>query len=141
MSRPIRKQSHSAATAAGAGESHAAKAHNSLGIFVVAANLDTANDTLDVRLEAEGPDGVWSPIKNESGTQVGALSVSDFVDVNGDGTYTAMLYVHGVPAPSIRANITALTDSATGTSSTDLDVDTYVMAANNGGTGHQYDTV
>lgn len=137
MSRPFRKQSHTGATTTGAGTPHAAKGHNSLGLFVVADNLDTANDTLDVELQVEGPEGEWSPIRNESGTKVGVLTASDFTDVDGDGTqFNAMLYVHGVPAPSVRAKITALTDSA----GSDLSVDTYVIGTGNGGTGHAYDT-
>lgn len=135
MSRPIRNLSLSGSTSAGAGEGHGAKGHNSLGLFVVAKNLDTANDTLDVRLEAEGPDGEWSPLRDESGTLVGTLSVGDFTDVDGDGTtYNAMLFIHGVPAPRIRANITSYTDS----SGSDLSVDAFVLAANNGGTGSAY---
>ena len=74
-------------------------------------------------------------MKDKDGTVVGTLSVSDFTDVNGDGTtYNAMLYVHNVPAPRIRANVTSFTDSA----GSDLSVDAYVLAANNAGTGSQY---
>jgi len=90
---------------------------------------------LDIRLEVEGPDGEWSPVKDKDGALVGTLSVGDFTDVDGDGTaYNAMLYVHNVPAPRIRANITSFTDS----SGSDLSVDAYVLAANNAGTGSQY---
>lgn len=135
MSRPIRKQSLSGATSTGAGAGHSAKGHVSQGLFVVADGLDTANDTIDVRLEVEGPDAEWTPIRSESGALVGTLSVADFEDVDGDGTtFNAMLFIHGVPAPRIRANITSFTDS----SGSDLSVDAYVLAANNAGTGSAY---
>lgn len=141
MSRPIRNESLQGSDSTGPGEGHQAKGHNSLGLFVVAENLDTANDTLDVRLEAEGPDGEWSPLRDESGTLVGTLSVADFEDVDGDGTtYNAMLFIHGVPAPSVRANVTGFTDASdSGTTPVaDLSVDAYVLAANNAGTGSDY---
>lgn len=135
MSRPIKAQSIAGATSPGVGEGHQAKGHVTQGLFVVANGLDTANDTLDVRLEVEGPDGEWTPMRDESGALVGTLSVADFEDVDGDGTtFNAMLYVHGVPAPRVRANVTSLTDS----SGSDLSVDAYVLAANNAGTGSQY---
>lgn len=134
MSRPIREQSHAGATTTGPGDPHSAKGHNSLGLFVVAKSLDTANDTLDVELQVEVADGEWAPIHNESGTKVGQITVTEFSNEAGSANNTALLYVHGVPAPRVRANITAITDAANG----DLSVDTYVLAANNGGTGHEY---
>jgi hypothetical protein len=135
MSRPLIQASVEDADSPVAGEAHSAKGHTALGLFVVAEGLDTAIDTVDVRLEVEGPDGEWSPIYDEDGTLVGELTVSEFVDVDSDGTtWTAMLYVHNVPAPRIRANITSFTDS----SGSDLSVDAYVLAANNSGTGHEF---
>ena len=135
MSRPLIQASVEGANSPVAGEAHSGKGHTALGLFVVAQGLDTANDTLDVRLEMEGPKGEWSPVRDKDGTVVGTLNVSDFTDIDGDGTtYNAMLYVHNVPAPRIRANITSLTDS----SGSDLSVDAYVLAANNTGAGSQY---
>lgn len=135
MSRPIRAQSLSGASTTVAGEAHSAKGHTSLGLFAVAEGLDTANDTLDIRLEVEGPDGEWSALRDGTGALVGSLSVDEFEDVDGDGTtYTAMLFVHGVPAPSVRANITAFND----TSGSGLTADAYVLAANNWGRGSEY---
>jgi len=135
MSRPIIQKSVEGATAATQGEGFAAKGHTSQGLFVVADGLDTANDTLDVRFEVEGPDEEWSPLRDKNGTLAGTLSVSNYTDVDGDGTtYNAMLYVHNVLAPRIRANVTSFTDSAGSNPS----VDAYVLAANNAGTGSQY---
>lgn len=135
MSRPYRELSVDGATGTGPGEEHAGKGHVTLGLFVVASNLDSANDSLTVRLEVEGPDGEWSPIRDKDGTVIGELTQSEFEDVDGDGTtFNSFLYVHGVPAPSVRANVTSFTDAAGG----DLSVDAYVHAANNGGTGSDY---
>jgi len=135
VSRPIIQKSIDGASADTQGEGFAAKGHTSHGLFVVANGLDTGTDTLEVRLEMEGPKGEWSPVRDKDGTLVGTLSVSDFTDADGDGTtYNAMLYIHNVPAPRIRANITSFTDS----SGSNLSVDAYVLAANNAGTGHGF---
>ena len=135
MSRPFSKQSHSGAQSTGAGEGHSAKGHNSLGLFVVAENLDTANDTVDVELQAEVADGEWAPIHNEDGTQVGQLTVSEFGNESGSSNSTALLFIHGVPAPRMRAVITGFNDAS---GDGDLSVDTYVLGTNNAGTGSQY---
>lgn len=137
MSRPIKKQSHEGAQSTGAGESHRAKGHNSVGLFVVVENLDAANDTVDVELQVEGPDGEWAPIRDGSGAQVGEITTSEFANEEGSVNDTAMVYVHGVPAPKLRANITGFNDAG---GEGDLAVDTYVLAANNGGTGFEYES-
>lgn len=137
MSRPIAKTSHSGAQSTGAGEGHEAKGHVTIGLFVVAYSLDTANDTVDVQLEVEVADGEWAPIHDEDGNQVGTISVADFGNEAGSSNNTALIKVHGVPAPRVRANITGFNDAG---GEGDLSVDTYVLAANNAGTGHEYDT-
>lgn len=144
MSRPIRKKSHDAVSSAGAGEVHETKAHNSLGIFVVARNLDTGNDTLDVRVEASPTNtgSEWATIDTKQGgggskTTRLSVDVNDFEDTDGDGTYVAFLYAHGVPVEYVRANITTFTDAA----GSDLEVDSYIVAANNtSGRGHSFES-
>ncbi|RDZ52971.1 hypothetical protein C5C07_14575 [Haloferax sp. Atlit-4N] len=135
MSRPIRQQSIQGASAVTQGEAFAAKGHNSLGLFVVAQGLDTAGgDVFTVRLEVEGPEGEWSPIYDYSGTVIGELTGSEAVDVDSDGsTYNAFTAVHGVPAPSIRANLTDYTDGGSG-----FTIDAYVLGAGNAGTGSAF---
>lgn len=136
MSRPYREKSLDAATATGPGEEHAGKGHVTLGLFVVADGLNTGGgDAFTVRLEVEGPEGEWSPILDESdGTVLGELTEAETNDVDGDGTtFNAFTRIHGVPAPSVRANMTAYTDGGSG-----FTVDAYVHAANNGGTGSDY---
>lgn len=141
MSRPLKKQSHSSATATGGGTETFIRGHTKLGLYVTAANLDTANDTLDVRLEAgldldttDGAIDQWSEITNEAGNDP-TVGVSDFSDPDGDGTFTAFVVMDDIPAEIVRANITAITDAANG----DLSVDTHIFAAGNAdGTGHTF---
>jgi hypothetical protein len=133
MSRPIRAQTLSGATSPGTGEKVETKGHNSLGLFVVADSLDTGSDTLEVRLEVQVADE-WSPVRDSSGTIVVSLSASDFEDPDGNGTFAAFEYAHGVPAEFARANATSLSDSAGG----DLSVDAYVMGANWNGPGREF---
>lgn len=143
MSRPFRAQSHDAATSATAGESHETKGHTALGLFVVARNLDSANDTLDVRVEVSPTGGDdWATVDTKKGgggskTTRLDVSVNDFEDTAGDGTFVAYLFAAGVPAEYVRANITSFTDA----SGSDLEVDTYIVGAGNGGTGHAFDHV
>lgn len=138
MSRPGKKQSHSGATAAGAGEGHFTKAHTAIGIFVVAKNLDTANDTLTVSLEGgfeyNGTD-YYAPLFD--GTSERKASASDFSDPDGDGDYEMLLWASNIPAEKVRARITQFTDDA----GSDLEVDTWVLLSNNAsGGGHSFET-
>lgn len=142
MSRPFRAQSHDGAQSAEAGDVHETKGHNSLGLFVVARNLDDANDTLDVRVEGSptNNNSEWATIDTKQGgggskTTRLSMDVNDLEDTNGDGTFVGYLYAHGVPVEYVRANIVTFTDAANG----DLEVDTYIVGANNGGVGHAYD--
>lgn len=141
MARPFQRQTLDAATATGAGTIHHAKGHNTVGLFVVARNLDTANDTLTVQLEAAVEDvDEWTPILDGAGTKKGELTVTEFVDDDGDGTYAAFMYIHGVPSPRLRANITAFTDASDSgtTPNADLSVDAYILGTNRSGTGKDY---
>lgn len=135
MSRPIAKESISQAAGTVDGEPFATKGHNSLGLFVLARNLDTANDTLEVELQASFAGDEWAGVVSAGGDKP-KLVEGDFKDPDGDGNYAAFLYAHGVPAPEVRASIISLTDSANG----DLEVDAYVHATGNaGGNGHRYE--
>ncbi|AGC34492.1 hypothetical protein HVTV-2_gp124 [Haloarcula virus HVTV-2] len=133
MGRPIRAEALTGATSATAGDRVQTKGHNSLGLYVVAENLDTANDTLDVRAEMQVA-GEWSAVRDASGTVVLSLSTSDFEDPDGNGTYAAFVFAHGVPAEFLRARITSFTDNANG----DLSVDAYVMGANWNGPAREF---
>lgn len=135
MSRPIAKTSISEATATEEGEAFATKGHNSLGLFVLARNLDTANDTLEVELQVSFAGDEWAGIVSAGGDKPKLLE-GDFKDPDSDGNYAGFLYVHGVPAPEIRAAITSFTDNA----DSDLEVDAYVHATGNAaGNGHGYE--
>lgn len=141
MSRPVRAKSHDAVSSASAGETFETKGHTAIGLFVVARNLDTGSDTLDVRVEASptGSGGEWTTIDSKKGgggskTTRLSLGANDFEDTDGDGTYVAFLFAAGIPAQYVRANITTFTDA----SGSDLEADSYIMLAGNGGTGHGY---
>lgn len=136
MSRPGKKQSHDGATTTGPGDGHYTRAHTAIGVFVVARNLDPANDTLTVALECgfeyEGTDHYGLVFNGTSSKQI---EDSDFQDVDGDGNYEMLLWGSNIPAEKARANITEFTDSAGG----DLEVDTYILLSNNAsGGGHSF---
>lgn len=139
MARPQRVKSIDAVTSATAGEAFETKGHNSLGVFVVARGLDTANDTVEGRLEAVlSPDNGTehtAVIKNvETGNDF-TFSGSDLEDQDGDGTYSLFAYAHGPPVEKVRVNITSFTDNAGG----DLEVDAWIFASNWGGPGHYFE--
>jgi hypothetical protein len=138
MSRPGIKKSNDGATATGAGESHFTRAHTAVGVLVVAQNLDAANDTLEVVLEAgynyNGSD-YFTPLLRRDDTEV-SLTVSEMTDNDSDGTYTGMVWESNAPVEQLRARISAFTDNANG----DLSVDTYVVMSNNAsGGGHSFE--
>lgn len=141
MSRPQKKQSHDGATATGTGESHYTRAHTAVGVFVVASNLDPANDTLTVKLDGgfegtgtTGADGTdyLAPLNDGSGDL--SISAGDMVD-RGDGTYYGFVWASNVPAEKVRARISEF--SASG----GLSVDTYCLMSNNAsGGGHSFES-
>lgn len=126
MGRPVRGTTLSGATAAGAGDLVQLKGHNSVGLFVEAQNLDTANDTLDVQLEARVANE-WTSVRDDSGSKALTVTTTEFEDPDGDGTFAAFVFIHGVPADEVRARITSFNNaSADG----DLSVDVYIMGSN-----------
>jgi len=139
MARPFQEQSLDSAASTGPGSAYGSKGHNTLGLYVIARNLDPTNDDLTVRLEAGIEDGItesgeFATIRESGGTEECILNASDFTDISGDGTYAAFLYVHAVPAPRMRANITTFNDAANG----DLSVDAYVLGTNRSGSGKDF---
>lgn len=138
MSKPIRGRSLDSSSTAGPGDTVRLKGHNSIGIFVTARNLDENNDTLDMRVEVStGNVDEWAIIEGfQQGNRVDrfVLDINSFEDVDGDGTYTAYRYAHGVPAEEARARITDINDS----SGSDLEVDAYIVATGWTGPGFRY---
>lgn len=142
MSRPLKKQSVSGATSTTKGSEHFVKAHTKLGLYVVADNLDTANDTLTVRLEAgldtDNSDGTidqWAEIVDEAGNKA-EVTASDFSDPDGDGNFAVFFVMDDIPAEIVRANVSSFTDSSGG----DLSVDAHIYTGGNAdGAGHRHE--
>lgn len=138
MSRPGIKQSHGGATTTGTGEDHYTRSHTAVGVLVVAENLDAANDTLEVVLEAgyeyKGRK-YFTPLLRRDNTEVG-LTTTDLTDNDGNGTYTGMVWESNAPVEILRGRIESLTDAA----GADLSVSTYVVMSNNAsGGGHNFE--
>lgn len=131
MSRPVKEKSVDAATATGAGGEMNPGGRITLSLFVaVGGTLDTSNDTLDVQLEVSMDGNNWTPLRDESGSQIGSVSASDF-----SSDQAAYVTVHGVAAQYVRANLTGYADSANG----DLgSVDAYVSASSNPNSAYDY---
>lgn len=143
MARQRKVRSINSATSAGAGESYSSGGHNSVGLFVIARNLDPNNDTLEVVLDAEHQSEetgteVGGPVRAPGGgpgnsTPVG-ITEGAMVDEEGDGAYAGFLFVHGVPAEFFRARISDYADSAGG----DLEVDAWVYFGNWSGSANEF---
>lgn len=129
MSRPIEKQSVSGQSSTGAGEAFSMKGHDSVGLALDTANVDTANDTLTVRLEAK-VGGTWMAVKDAAGNAV-EITESDVVDGS------LLVFAPGFAATEVRANVTSFSDA----SGSDLSVDAWVLGTGNaGGEGHSAET-
>lgn len=128
MSRPINNQQHDGAQGTGPGEAVRLKGHNSLGFFVDAQNVDTANDTLRVVLEVS-PDGdKWGEIKDHNKQATSEITTSNI----GDGQVAVQ--IHGCPFEMARIRIADFNDAS---GDGDLSVNTWLFAGNNAaGTGH-----
>lgn len=135
MARAVQEKSIENATASTAGSVMQTGGRVSVSLWVLADNLDDANDTLDVQIEVSMNDGTdWALLRDETGTQVGNVTLSEFDDPDGNGNFTAFVTVHGVAADQVRARITTLTDSAGG----DLSVDAVVAASSNPNSAKRY---
>lgn len=112
MSQPLNELSLDNVTGTSDGEEFASKGHTHFTLFVIAWNLDAANDTLTVRLEQSPRGDNWA--------EMASLSEADF---NGESASTS---IHGA-AEHLRASVTDFTDNSGG----DLTVEAYVLASGN----------
>lgn len=132
MSQPITKKSVDAATATTVGADTRSLGHYHLTLFVIARNLDSANDTLTVQLEGSPDQQYWTGVDEAVADK--KITESDFTeDPDNAGTYTASITMTAAYHEHIRAHVSAFTDSANG----DLSVDAWVMAAGNAGQGRK----
>lgn len=123
MARPVQEKSLDAVSSAQSGSAIEMGGRISVMMHVIARNVDTTNDTVDVDLEVSQDEGNnWAKLRDETGTQIGQLTLSEAGDPDGTGTTAAHLYIHGVAADKLRANLTNFTDA----SGSDLEVDVYV---------------
>lgn len=131
MANPVNHQLLDAATSTGAGDQTRLKGHENVTLFLSAKNLDTANDSLTVELEASADGSSWTNIADALNSDK-QVQQSDFTeDPDNAGDYTASLTVSDVAYEFVRPRITAYTDAANG----DLTVDGWVMASGNAGSG------
>lgn len=110
MARPINELTLAGATSTQDGEEYGSKGHDNITLFVVASNLDTANDSLTVELQHSARGEHWESL--------GSLSESDFTDG------VASIQVSDVATEYLRGSVTSFDDAA----NDDLSVDAYVLA-------------
>jgi len=145
MPRQHKCRSINDATGTAVGSDFESRGHNSIGLFVIAENLDSANDTLEVvvdaahEAEADGADRQYAGPALQSGSGPGStqklgLNETDLADPDGDGTFTGFVYGHGIPAEHFRARISSFTDSANG----DLVVSAWLYFGNWNGPGREF---
>lgn len=145
MTRQHKCRSINDATGATNGTDFESRGHNSIGLFVIAENLDSGNDTLEVvvdaahEAEADGNERQYAGPALQSGTGPGktqrlGLDETDLADPDGDGTYTGFVYGHGVPAEHFRARIVSFSDSA----DADLTVSAWLYFGNWNGPGREF---
>lgn len=127
MASPVNYQSLDAAASAGAGDQTQMKGHYHLTLFVVARNLDAANDTLEVSAEGSPTGEVWA----DAGTTVAAADFSE--DPANPGVYTASITLTGTYYDFVRARVADFADAADG----DLEVDAWLMAAGRDSAGQR----
>lgn len=125
MAHPVNQRSHDGATATGAGNEASRKGHQHCTVFILAENLDTANDTLTVETEAS-PTGESPDVGPEAWETVDTASAADFTeDPDNPGNYVYSVTFSGSYHEYLRTRVDAFTDSAGG----DLVVTSWVMAA------------
>lgn len=130
MANPRNLKSLAGTSSTGAGDHIRLNGHYHITLMVVAPNLDTANDTLEVAIEGSADAVHWTNL-GEATTHK-QVTTSDFTeDPDNAGVYTASVTATGAYHEFMRARVTSLTDSANG----DLSVDAWVMAAGNPGAG------
>ena len=137
MSQPLSWASHENQSSTGPGDSEQTRGHIAFGLYVLAENLDTTNDTIEVRLEGSDTDSHYSPLNRGAPAVDNAASVTtaDFVQSTEDNTkYSAYVATNSYPIEWLRANITSFTDNADG----DLSVTTKVYVGGWTGSGAHY---
>lgn len=136
MARPIQQRSLDGATSATAGAQVETGGRITASLFVVAENLDPANDTLEVELNASMDGNNWDGVSRlQTAEGEGSnLIASDFTNKDGDGAHAAFVSVHGVAARYLRADIAEYTDSSAG----DLSVTAWVGVTSNSKTPKDY---
>jgi len=133
------------ATGTTAGSDFESRGHNSVGMFVIAENLDPSNDTLTVVIDAaheadaDGEGRQYGGPILQSGTGPGSthklgLDESDLSDSDGDGTYSGFVFAHGIPAEHFRGRITDFEDNA----GSDLNVRAWLYFGNWNGPGREF---
>mgnify|MGYP006914278494 FL=1 len=114
MSRPLK--SIDGATSATVGQSLDIVPGGCTSMFVVAENLDPANDTLSVTIEV-GVDEYWSPFQippEQQGNQPIEFEISEagFSQFEAENPYTAHLAIMSCPLKKVRPRIVELDDNA-----------------------------
>lgn len=131
MTRPIEKKSLHEAAAAADGDSLRTLGHKEIGLFVVAQNLDSANDTLAVRVEGavRTENGkVWAPMGDSED-----ITADGFSD-RGEGVFAAYTKYRGLAINEVRA---AVTDFSDGSGDGDLSVDAFILLNGDAGAAAQ----
>lgn len=139
MARPQRRKVLDGVASETASEAIHSKGHNSVGVFILAENLDTSNDTLQMQLEVVNEDDSGTsyagPILDAEADAGLEWNASNFEDTDGDGNYTLFAYGHGIPGEQWRVNITSFTDNA----NSDLAVTAWIHTTGWTGSGHYFE--
>lgn len=135
MTQPFAVQSHDGATETGYGEQSRTKGHTAIGLYVLAKGLDPGSDTLTVQLHTgfKDHDGDVNVTKLIGETL--EIEESQLQDTDGNGEYEGFVSTSNIPSEYIRAYIEEFDDADT---SSTLEVDTFLMAANSSGSAHRY---
>lgn len=131
MAGPVTYRSLDGVSAATAGDHTAMKGHFHTTLFVVAENLDPANDTLEVALEGSPDEVHWTDFADATSSK--HLNESDFDQDPTSGVYTASVSISGAYHDFARARVVNFIDSASG----DLTITAFVMSAGRDSSGQQ----
>ena len=124
MGNPANLRSLDAVQSTGAGESTRTRGHCHITMIAAAANLDAANDTLEVVFEGSADGDRW--------TEIDRVQAADFVEDPTSGEFTAEIGRSGRYYEFLRARVASFSDAS---GDGDLVVDAWVMAGGFGGTG------
>lgn len=124
MGSPANLRSLDAVQSTGAGSHTRTKGHCHITMLVAAANLDAANDTLEVAFEGSADGDRW--------TEIDRVTAADFNSDATSGEFTAEIGRSGRYYEFLRARVDGFTDAS---GDGDLSVDAWVMAGGFGGPG------